>query len=766
MIDLDELNLPQRQAVECCDKPSLVIAGAGSGKTRVLTYKISYLLEHMGYGPEHILALTFTNKAAREMRERVCTQVGEMTAARLWMGTFHSIFARILRANAPSLGLTSNFTIYDATDSKNQIKNIIKELNLNDKQYKPSSIMARISRAKNALLLPHAYEADGELQRCDVDAKVPMTSKIYSLYYERCRQSNALDFDDLLLCTWMLFSEQEEILRRYQERFKYVLVDEYQDTNYAQHEIVRLLTQRHHHVCVVGDDAQSIYSFRGAKIDNILKFKQIFSDAILFKLEQNYRSTQTIVNAANSLIRHNRRQIPKTAFSKNDVGSPIWVKQSYSDVDEANILVRCIRYQAASLQVPYKDMAVLYRTNAQSRCLEDSLRLQHIPYRIFGGLSFYQHKEIKDLLAYFRLAINPQDEEALRRVINYPTRGIGTTTLEKIMSLAYESGIPAIDALNSETLQVNQGMRKKLQAFHDMIKDFHSQIEETDAHTLGQRILQESGIYKDIQDSADPEAQVRKENIEEMLDGLNMFVIDNTEEGVDVRLTDYVQQISLSTDFDEKTEGEENVVTLMTVHAAKGLEFRSVFVTGLEEELFPASQTEIEEERRLFYVAMTRAREYLTLLYAKSRFRFGEIKYPHPSCFLTEIDGRFLKTDMPVQPVSNVHVGYTPKSPGYERPFTRPSFTASETFSPKPSVIPKGNFKRVNAVRPKGGSVSRADSPAISVSIGSRIEHDRFGLGVVRAIEGTGMDTKATVEFTNAGSKTLLLRFAKFKVLT
>ena len=760
---LSDLNPSQQQAVECCDAPSLVIAGAGSGKTRVLTYKIAYLLQCKGYNPWQILALTFTNKAAREMKERISRTVGGEQASALWMGTFHSIFSRILRFESELLGFTSDFTIYDAADSKNLIKSIIREMKLDDKKYKPSTVASYISQAKNNLVLPAVYANSGARRR-DEASGMPSVHQIYTNYFQRCRQSNVMDFDDLLLYTWLLLKQHPEVAQKYQDRFQYVLVDEYQDTNYAQHQIVWLLTNRHQRVCVVGDDAQSIYSFRGANIDNILQFQQHYAGTRLFKLEQNYRSTQTIVGAANSVIHHNSQQIRKDVYSQNGAGSPIEVHTAYSDTEEANILVRTLRKFTQAEGISYKEMAVLYRTNAQSRSLEEALRKAGLPYRIYGGLSFYQRKEIKDVIAYFRLAVNPNDEESLKRIINYPARGIGQTTLEKILAYAHEKQVTPWQALQQpEGLGVNKGTASKLLAFSQMIEGFSKDAATTDAHTLGMRIVKESGIQQEIFRGGEPDEISRQENLQELLDGMSSFVQEAEEEERGMLLTHYLQEVSLLSDLDEDDTTGDEKVTLMTIHSAKGLEFDAVVVVGLEENLFPSQMSldnprQIEEERRLFYVAMTRARHHLVLTHAKSRFRYGKIEFSNPSRFLKEIDPRYLK-----QKETNHAAGSRSHTPtpqprlsgfGNMRPVAKPAsaFTATSTAMP-------GRFV------PASQSVATPSSgPTVAPELltpGTRVEHNRFGLGTILHVEGKGIDTKARVKFDNVGDKLLLLRFAK-----
>lgn len=765
---LDELNPAQREAVLCCDSPSLVIAGAGSGKTRVLTYKIAYLLEQ-GMQPWNILALTFTNKAAREMKERISRQVGDAVSSGLWMGTFHSIFGRILRIEADRIGFTPDFTIYDSTDSKSLIKGLIKEMGLDDKKYKPSVVAGHISAAKNSLILPSSYAMNRDLRGRDESQQMSEIFAIYDRYVQKCRQSNAMDFDDMLVYTWLLLKNNPDLCQKYQERFHFVLVDEYQDTNYAQHQIVWLLTQERQRVCVVGDDAQSIYSFRGAKIDNILGFQQMYKGAKLFKLEQNYRSTQTIVSAANSLIHHNQYQIRKDVYSHKEQGDRIEVCRAYSDVDESNIVVRKIFQFVRKNNIHYSQIAVLYRTNAQSRSLEEALRKMNIPYRIYGGLSFYQRKEIKDLIAYFRLAVNPLDEEALRRVINYPTRGIGPTTMDKVYKAALLHEKSPWEVLcTPQLLDLNKGGKEKIAKFVETIRNFNSYVQELNALECAKLILMESEMHSDIFHGTDPDDISRQENIQELVDGIASFVEERMQQGQESLLTHYLQEVSLLTDMDQKTEENDDRVNLMTVHSAKGLEFAAVIVVGLEESLFPSEMAiehsrEVEEERRLFYVAMTRAERFLVLTYAKSRMRYGKIEYSEPSRFLSEIDSSYLQREGAYQqpPVNRT---------APETRFQRPLFSREPLPKAEPVTPPRG-FTRVSRPVAMPSSVSSSPSSASSsaapggISLGCRVQHDRFGEGVVEKIEGSGLDVKATIRFQNVGVKQLLLRFAKLQVL-
>ena len=751
---INELNDGQRAAVLYTQGPSLVIAGAGSGKTRVLTYKIAHLLQQ-GYRPWSILALTFTNKAAREMKERIANLVGGESARYLWMGTFHSMFLRILRAESAELGFSPKFTIYDAADSKSLIRAIIKEMKLDEKQYKPGAVQARISSAKNHLVTPASYAANKEAYEGDCNARMPAIRDIYRHYWERCRQADAMDFDDLLLYTFLLFRDKPEVLARYQQQFGYVLVDEYQDTNYAQHCIVLQLSKQHQRVCVVGDDAQSIYSFRGADIDNILYFTKVYPDTKVFKLEQNYRSTQTIVCAANSLISKNQRQIRKEVFSEKERGEALGVFQAYSDIEEADIVVNKIIELRRREQLKYSDYAILYRTNAQSSVFEESMRKRSIPYRIYGGLSFYQRKEVKDVIAYFRLVVNPNDEEAFKRIINYPARGIGDTTLGKIVAAASEYGVSLWTVLQEPLaygLNFNKGVTAKLQAFKTLMLGFMNDSLTKNAAEMGQDIIQRAGIMNEVCQDNTPENLSRKENIEELVNGMGDFCAQRLEEGdTNITLTDYLSEVSLLTDQDSDDDSEEKV-TLMTVHAAKGLEFPVVFVVGLEEELFPSamcidSMRAIEEERRLFYVAITRAERHCFLSYAKSRMRYGKMEFAAPSRFLKDIDVRYLR--LPGQ------MAYTQREEPRVPVFTKIQSEAKPTFTPS---TPRN-------LKPVAAAATTAPSQNVALSVGQYIEHERFGLGEVLKVEGEGDSAKALIRFENAGEKQLLLRFARFKVV-
>ena len=800
---LNDLNDAQRAAVEYIDGPSLVIAGAGSGKTRVLTYKIAYLLSQ-GMKPWSIMALTFTNKAAREMKERIGKLVGDDLAQHLYMGTFHSIFSRILRAEAEHIGFNNNFTIYDESDSRSLLKAIIKEMGLDDKTYKPAAVHARISMAKNNLVTAEAYDSDPAILEQNKRAKMPAIGKIYVAYVQRCRQANAMDFDDLLMLTFQLFRDHEEIRQKYAGRFDYILVDEYQDTNHVQMSIVMQLCKEKLRVCAVGDDSQSIYSFRGANIDNILNYQKQLPGTQLFKLEQNYRSTQTIVEAANSLIHHNRNQIQKEVFSKNDKGEKILYKPAYSDKEEALIVAKNIQRIKRQDDCGYDQFAILYRTNAQSRSFEEEFRKQGIPYRIYGGLSFYQRKEIKDIIAYFCLVANPDDEEAFKRIINYPARGIGATTVMKIADCAHLNQVSfweVIGNIEHYGLNVNKGTQTKLENFRLLISSFIDRSHTLDVYELGDAIIRESRISEDIMSGKNADDLARQENLEEFLSGMQTFVAGRQEEGRmdEAYLTDYLQDVALLTDADSEGEKDEPRVSLMTVHAAKGLEFATVFVVGLEENIFPSplaavSVRELEEERRLLYVAITRAEKHCILTNAKNRFRYGKMEFDNPSRFIDEIDASLIEGGEEAPESSfgggrssyggyGSEGGYGGRMPwdrdrsGYRRDYQNSKPVASQFMAD-----PKPGFKSVRAVNAvhrimgdtassssvasAGSSASNASSATGSLSEGCRIEHQRFGIGTVLKIEGSGENTKATVEFQNAGTKQLLLKFAKFTILS
>lgn len=836
---LNDLNEAQRAAVEYIDGPSLVIAGAGSGKTRVLTYKIAYLLSQ-GMKPWSIMALTFTNKAAREMKERIGKLVGNDLAQHLYMGTFHSIFSRILRAEAEHIGFNNNFTIYDESDSRSLIKAIVKEMGLDDKKYKPAAVHAKISMAKNNLMSAAAYESDAAIFEQNKRAQMPEVGKIFVAYVQRCKQANAMDFDDLLTLTYQLFREHEDIRHKYAARFDYVLVDEYQDTNHVQMSIVMQLCQEKQRVCAVGDDSQSIYSFRGANIDNILNYQRQFQGTRLFKLEQNYRSTQTIVEAANSLIKHNRNQIPKDVFSENAKGEKILYKPAYSDKEEAAIVAKDVKRIRREDGCQYSDFAILYRTNAQSRSFEEEFRKQGIPYRIYGGLSFYQRKEIKDIIAYFRLVANPDDEEAIKRIINYPARGIGAATVLKIADCAHQNQVSfweVIGAPERYGLAVTKGTMNKLETFRLLISSFIERAQTTDVYELGDAIIKESGISQDIMSGKDADDLARQENLEEFLSGMSAFVEERREEGRfdELFLQDYLQDVALLTDADSDGDKDEPRVSLMTVHAAKGLEFPTVFVVGLEENIFPsplsaASLRELEEERRLLYVAITRAEKHCILTNAKNRWRYGKMEFDNPSRFIDEIDGKLIDSQdeasgslfgsradsMSDQPEwARAQRSRRPwedaEQPRYSSRYQNSKPVASQFVAdPKPSLfddepetshtsgrssvsgrssLSEGNFKSVRALnaakrymethsshpasRSTGSSAASVSSSAASsagssscgLQEGMKIEHQRFGRGTVLKIEGTGENTKATVEFVHSGTKQLLLKYAKFTVV-
>lgn len=853
---LNDLNESQRKAVEYIDGPSLVIAGAGSGKTRVLTYKIAYLLQQ-GVKPWSIMALTFTNKAAREMKERIGKLVGQELAQHLYMGTFHSIFSRILRAEAQHIGFTNNFTIYDESDSRSLIKTIVKEMGLDEKVYKPASVHSRISMAKNNLMSAEKYVRDKELYQADQRAKMPRVGEIFITYVQRCQQANAMDFDDLLTLTFKLFQEHEDIRKKYADRFDFLLVDEYQDTNHAQMRIVMQLCKEKERVCAVGDDSQSIYSFRGANIDNILSFQSRFKEARLFKLEQNYRSTQSIVEAANSLIKHNSNQIPKNVYSKNDKGESLIYKPAYSDKEEALIVCREIKRIKRQDDCQYSDFAILYRTNAQSRSFEEEFRKQGIPYRIYGGLSFFQRKEIKDVIAYFRLVANPDDEEAFKRIINYPARGIGNTTLAKIATCALDNHVSFWQIISSPEhygLGVNKGTLAKLESFRLMISGFVEKSASMNAFDLGDTIVKESGISADIYKSGsrDPEDLARQENLEELLGGMQSFVEECREEGreQEAYLTDYLQGVALLTDLDSKGDDDEPRVSLMTVHASKGLEFPTVFVVGLEENIFPSAIVstlrELEEERRLLYVAITRAEKHCILTSAKNRFRYGKMEFGNPSRFIKEIDSAFIQEDSEMphddngfgssgygrggygnggyggrMPWDNHSIssqfkpdrkdysdgeddfrtngrgGYRTSSRDDFRSSSRDDFRSSGRDDFRSSCRDDfrtsgrsgsgldSKFKSVRGLEAarrimdssssslgsssssSGSAFGSSTSSAGSVRLveGAKIEHQRFGVGTVLKLEGSGENAKATVQFVNSGTKQLLLKFAKFTII-
>lgn len=773
---LNKLNESQREAVEYNEGPSLVIAGAGSGKTRVLTYKIAYLV-HLGLAPQSILALTFTNKAAREMKERIAAITGDQTARRLWMGTFHSIFSRILRYEAEHIGYPSNFTIYDTTDSKSLLKAIIKEMQLDDKVYRLGMVQSRISNAKNALVTWKAYEQSKELMQHDIDSKVPLLREIYKRYQNRCQQAGAMDFDDLLLQTNILFRDHPQVLEKYRSFFQFVLVDEYQDTNFAQHLIVQRLCEQHRRICVVGDDAQSIYSFRGANIDNILQFKNQYPGCRIFKLERNYRSTQNIVNAANSLIHKNKEQIHKNVYSEKEEGSKVRISASYSDYEEGYAVASAINELRLRKDYDYVDFAILYRTNAQSRILEEALRKRGIPYKIYGGLSFYQRKEIKDIISYLRLIVNPHDEEAFKRVINYPSRGIGDTTVNKVIKAATENNVSLWTVLNAPIdydLPINSGTAKKLTDFREMIERFIEQNTRLSAEEMAAIVVKESGIVSSLFQDRSVEGISKQENLQELLKGIAEFCELRREEGVEqVSLADFLSEVSLLTDQDNDKDEQANKVTMMTVHAAKGLEFKNVFVVGLEEELFPSSMSKdnpraVEEERRLFYVAITRAEENCVLTYAKSRFRNGQSAMCSPSRFLKDIDVRFL--DVPADSSADTFAAARERfqRPAFTSPFQQPRAVEKEEpsfISPVAQAQQRQRLTKVETTTSTPASSSTPASDLFGLRVGAKVRHDRFGEGEVIAIEGDGGNAKATVAFTHFGQKQLLLKFARLTII-
>lgn len=767
MIDfLKELNEVQSEAVVNYQGPSLVIAGAGSGKTRVLTFRIAYLLSQ-GIPARNILSLTFTNKAAKEMKERIGSLVGESNARSLWMGTFHSIFAKILRFEAASLGYPSSFTIYDTQDSRNLIKTIIKELKLDDTIYKPADVHSKISAAKNELITPHAYYNDPVIAERNRNSRVPMIGEIYKMYAIRSYKAGAMDFDDLLLNTNILFRDFPEVLAKYQSSFSYILVDEYQDTNYAQYLIIKKLAQQHHNVCVVGDDAQSIYSFRGAKIENILNFRNDYPNYKFFKLEQNYRSTQTIVNAANSIIARNQKQIRKQVWSSNNAGDKIEVFRSATDIEEGFAVANSIHEIKYSQRLKNSEFAILYRTNAQSRIFEESLRKRNIPYRVYGGLSFYQRKEIKDLLAYLRLIVNPKDDEAFKRIVNYPARGIGDTTLAKIEALANSANKPAFEVTCNAPalgLDINKGTMTKLMQFAAMIVDFAGKLDKLDAYELAYQVTTTAGILKDLQADKTPENVSRFENIQELLNGIKEFTSNNSTDNGPVSLTQYLENVSLLTDADNEKDGDNDKVTIMTIHSSKGLEFGVVYIVGLEEGLFPSTmnmvdQREMEEERRLFYVALTRAKLRAFLSFAHSRYKWGTPTNCTPSRFIQEIDAQYL--DLPKE-----QRGWEPHSSGGEAP--KKKFNEQSLFDKVPVKLipPKPAF---HSGKSNGSGMSQqpfiADDPA-KIQVGMQVFHERFGPGKVIELEGTFPDLKATVFFSDSGQKSLLLKFARLKILS
>ena len=768
---LNELNPVQREAVENYTGPSLVIAGAGSGKTRVLTYRIAHLL-NQGVRPYSVLALTFTNKAAREMKDRIANVVGPQQAQSLWMGTFHSIFAKILRYEAEHLGFDSNFTIYDTQDSRNLYRAIIKEMQLDDKVYKPNEVQNRISSAKNNLITASAYAQNANIQKIDASARRPLISEIYRIYTQRCRQANAMDFDDLLLQTNILFKSFPEVLTKYQDKFQYVLVDEYQDTNYAQYLIVKKLAELHKNVCVVGDDAQSIYSFRGAKIENILNFRNDYPNYQLYKLEQNYRSTQNIVNAANSVIHKNKGQIKKVSFSEKEDGDKIRVVKALTDHEEGYLISNDIFETRMRSHSPYQDFAILYRTNAQSRIFEESLRKLNLPYKIYGGLSFYQRKEIKDLLAYCRMTVNPHDEEAIKRVINYPKRGIGATTINKLQDAAAQNMVSMWDIicdLQQRPHGLNAGTITKINKFVELIKGFQAQLETETAFDLANNIANTTGIIKELYNDRSPEGVSRHENIQELLNGIQEFTQNALEEGRELHLPNFLEDVALLTDQDNEKDEDRDKVTLMTIHSAKGLEFPYLYIVGLEEELFPSqmatgTQQELEEERRLFYVALTRAEKKATLSFAKSRYKWGNMSYPRPSRFIHEIDDRYLEFAYEQEPefTGNGRDSYQ-SSTEFEVPNSPNRFQQKRSFSAKPKL--NQSTSRIKQSNNENTDPNFSPSDPDLIQPGMVVEHQRFGKGKVLQMEGNKPNIKATVFFKTVGQKQLLLKFAKLKIV-
>lgn len=757
---LDELNERQKEAVQHINGPMMVIAGAGSGKTRVLTYRIAYLMEK-GVDSFQILALTFTNKAAREMKERIASIVGDGEARNIAMGTFHSVFARILRYNSDKLGYPSNFTIYDTQDSRSLLKSIIKEMGLDDKIYKPNTVQSRISSAKNNLISPAAYENNAEIVGEDRMAKKPEIYRIYKVYAERCFKAGAMDFDDLLYQTNVLLRDFPDVLHFYQQKFKYILVDEYQDTNYSQYLIVKKLAAVNENICVVGDDAQSIYSFRGANIQNILNFKKDYADFKLYKLEQNYRSTKNIVEAANSVIERNKDQIKKSVWTTNIDGNKINVIRCLTDNEEGRVVANRIFDIKQQTGAKYQDFAILYRTNAQSRSFEEALRKLSLPYKIYGGLSFYQRKEIKDLIAYFRLAANPKDEEALKRVINYPRRGIGKTSLESVIIAAQQYEVAIWDVISNfdrYPVSINSGTRNKINDFVTKIKSYALRLDTTPAYELANDIATSTGILKTLYDDKTPEGVAKYENIQELLAGINEFTVSQ-EENQTPTLSEFLIDVALLTDADQEKEEDRNKITLMTIHAAKGLEFPHVFIVGLEENLFPSqlslsSRVELEEERRLFYVALTRAEETCTLSYVSSRFRWGQLITAEPSRFIDEVNPNYLHHE---NKKDNIGGGKSLKS------FQRPSdYNKTQSRVETGFQVPKKNLKPLSSAKSNSTEISGTQEP---LKVGYTVEHGRFGKGKVLALEGAFPNQKATVFFPKVGQKKLILKFAKLDVI-
>ena len=768
---LKELNDVQRQAVEAVEGPSLVIAGAGSGKTRVLTFRITHLLK-LGKKPFEILALTFTNKAAREMKDRIGNMVDEKTARYLWMGTFHSIFAKILRTESKLINYPSSFSIYDTQDSKNLIKTICKELKLDPKVYKANEVLGRISSAKNNLVTAKNYSNNFQVRDTDKKSRKPEIYRIYQIYENRCKTAGAMDFDDLLLKTNMLFDQFPEVLKKYQEKFKYIMVDEYQDTNFSQYLIIKKLAATHHNLCVVGDDAQSIYAFRGARIENIFNFKKDYPENKVFKLEQNYRSTQNIVNAANSVIGKNKNQIQKNVFSENEDGNKIKLFEAYTDHEEGYLIANLINETRLRDHDKYSDFAILYRTNAQSRILEEALRKKNIPYKIYGGLSFYQRKEIKDLLAYFRLIINPQDDEAFKRIVNYPKRGIGTTSLNRLIEFATKNGISIWQAgvkLSNTDIGLSKAVVKKFHEFMSLISNFSAMIVNDDAYEVARQIAVSTGILRDLHADKTPEGISRHENVQELLNGIKEFTNTENEDGKP-NLLEYIENVSLLTNDDKTSDGNNDKAVLMTIHSAKGLEFKHVFLAGLEEDLFPskftsANLSELEEERRLFYVAITRAEKSLSISYAKTRYRWGNLEHCSPSRFIRDINPEFIEVENQLVRLKSkkekTHFSST-KQLEYKKDGGKPYASFKKAQDSKP-VLRSGLKKLSSTSNTK--PINETNSSTIKIIQGSLVEHQRFGQGVVLHIEGDFPNVKATIEFKTSGKKQLLLKFAKLKVI-
>ncbi|MEN8881021.1 MAG: UvrD-helicase domain-containing protein [Polaribacter sp.] len=768
---LDSLNEAQKMAVLQKDGPMIIIAGAGSGKTRVLTYRIAHLMQQ-GVDSFNILSLTFTNKAAREMKERIAGVVGVSEAKNLWMGTFHSVFARILRSEADKLGFPSNFTIYDTQDSVRLISSIIKEMGLDKERYKAKQILGRISSFKNSLITVRAYFNNSDLQEADMHASRPKVGDIYKEYVDRCFKAGAMDFDDLLLRTNELLARFPDVLAKYQDRFRYIMVDEYQDTNHSQYIIVRALADRFQNICVVGDDSQSIYSFRGANIQNILNFQKDYPDVKTFKLEQNYRSTSNIVNAANSVIAKNKTKLDKEVWTSNDTGDSINVMRTISDGEEGRFVAQSIWENMMNHQLTPENFCVLYRTNSQSRAIEDALRKKNIDYKIYGGISFYQRKEIKDILSYLRILINPNDEEALKRIINYPARGIGATTIDKLTIAAnhYKKSIfDIIKYIDKIDLKINSGTKNKLQNFMNMILRLQIEAKTKNAFEIAEIVVKQTQLIKDLEKDGTPETVSKVENVQELLNGIKDFITDKIEQGEDASLTSFLEDVALATDFDAKKDNEKPSVSLMTIHQSKGLEYLYVYIVGLEENLFPSAmsmntRSELEEERRLFYVALTRAEKAAYLTYAQTRYRWGKLVDSEPSRFLEEIDDQFLYYITPKVPEPSINrfvdksiFDDAPKGIRFQKPIQRKKMER-DMAKKKEVIIPK-NLKKVSETKSKSNLFDN------KIAVGNIIEHERFGRGEVLSLEGKGPDKKALIKFSTAGKKNLLLRFVKLKII-